>query len=70
MEPQKPSVFFEHREFFYTLKSKTETQIEIEMYHTLYVLVKDKDGRWSNHANNRNSMSKGLLAAVIEVLKP
>ncbi|WP_029274585.1 hypothetical protein [Pedobacter borealis] len=68
MESKKTSTIFEHREYFYAVKSILASEIILEMYSTTYVLVKDKDGEWVNHQNNRYQLGKGLLASTIAAI--
>jgi len=68
MAINRTAVIFENREYFYDLKSESPMEIVIEMYSTIYIIVKDKNGQWVNHLNNRNQLSKGLLLATVEAI--
>lgn len=70
MENNRPSAYFEHREYFYTLVSKSPTEVKVRLYSTDYLLIKDKEGKWVNHHTSRNSMAAGLINAIIEAVKP
>lgn len=52
-------------EFNFTLLSKSEDEIAIEMYNTEYRLVRDGE-RWGNKNGNKMIMSTELADAVIE----
>lgn len=51
-------------EFNFTLLSKSEDEIAIEMYNTPYSLVKD-GARWSNKKGNKMIMSAELADAIV-----
>jgi hypothetical protein len=70
MENNRTAAYFENREYFYTLKSKSPTEIVISMYSTAYTFIKNKDDKWVNHLNNRNNMVPGLINAVVEAVQP
>ena len=66
-------------EFHFTLVSKSDSEIEIMMYHTQYKLVKissldDQNTLlwvgegWTNAANNKMIMSAELVNTIIEVI--
>lgn len=67
-------------EFHFTLLRKSDHQIEIEMYHTLYKLVKvqkesdesaisEQEEEWKNAADNKMSMSAELAKAIVKAVK-
>lgn len=65
-------------EFHFTLLRKSDQQIEIEMYNTLYKLVKvqkegdesaGQDEEWKNAADNKMSMSAELAKAIVKAVK-
>lgn len=70
MENSRTSAHFENREYFYTLISKSPTEVKVRLYSTDYLLIKDKEGKWVNHHSSRNAMSAGLIQAVIEAVDP
>ena len=68
MENKKPAAFFEHREYFYTLISKSPAVVKVSLYSTDYTFVRDKDGNWINHHTNKNNMAAGLIIALINAI--
>lgn len=56
-------------EFFFTLISKSQEEIAIEMYNTEYRLIRNGDV-WINKPGNKMSMSEELAAAVIKTVFP
>lgn len=56
-------------EFFFTLLSKSQDEIVIEMYNTQYRLVKNADA-WINKHDNKMSMSEDLAEAVVKAVLP
>lgn len=56
-------------EFFFTLLSKNEDEIVIEMYNTVYSLVK-KGAVWVNKHDNKMSMSEELAEAIVKTVFP
>lgn len=70
----------ENMEFFFTLLNKSENEIELEMYSTIYRLVRDvkeknesgiseQPEEWVNAGNNKMSMSGSLANAIVEAVK-
>ena len=67
-------------EFHFTLLRKSDHQIEIDMYNTLYKLVKvqpegdetaiaEQAEEWKNAAGNKMSMSAELASAIVKAVK-
>lgn len=59
----------DNMEFFFTLLSKNQDEIAIEMYNTEYRLIRNGDV-WINKPGNKMSMSAELAAAVIKTVFP
>ncbi|PSK93858.1 hypothetical protein [Taibaiella chishuiensis] len=65
---QKPAAHFENREYFYSVESKSPTEIIAILYSTRYHLIKTKEDKWVNHPSNKNSMAPGLINALVEAI--
>ncbi len=58
----------EFRTYYFKVHTKEEKQVTVEMYNTVYVLVRTKDG-WENHPGNKNNMAVGLIGAVLKTFE-
>ncbi len=65
---KKLEAYHEFRTYYFKVHSREEKQVTVEMYSTVYVLIKTKDG-WENHQGNKNNMAVGLIGAVLKTLE-
>lgn len=63
----KHEAHFENRTYYFTLLSKTDNEIRIEMYNTLYVISKSGNG-WENHVNNRFNLNPRLITVLADTI--
>ncbi len=54
-------------DFRFRLVRQTPREIEVEMYNTSYILVKNEE-QWENSSNNKFVLSAPLVNAVLESL--
>lgn len=66
----RPAAHFENREYFYSVESKSPTEVVTILYSTRYHLIKSKEGKWVNHHSNKNTMVPGLINALIDAINP
>ncbi|MCX2429894.1 hypothetical protein [Pedobacter sp. GR22-10] len=68
MSTHRLEAHYQDKTFFFKTVSINKDEVRIEMYGTIYILVKTGD-QWQNHSSSRYELASGLIGAVLETLK-
>lgn len=65
---EKLAANYQNRTYFFVILKKEAAEISINMYGTIYFLIKTEEG-WVNKFGNKMMLVQGLVDAVIEAAK-
>lgn len=65
---EKLEAHHENRVYYFKVISKKPDEVIIDMYTTIYTLVKN-EGKWANGTGNKMNLVQGLVEAVIKAVE-